>query len=208
MTRTNLTNGYVILFGSDISDLKNTQSHLEKANLRVEALAITDQLTGINNRRSMDTVSEHEIKRARRYKQPLSVLMLDLDHFKLVNDSYGHNAGDFILREFAYLCTQQLRETDFIFRVGGEEFTILLPMTDIATAYTIGERIRLFTESHIFYFKELNQKIDISVSIGISCFSDTSPSFKELMTQADKALYKAKQNGRNQVCAYSNSEST
>lgn len=203
MTRTNLDNGYIMLLGVDISNLKETQNSLEIANKKIEELALTDQLTGVNNRRSLKYISNREIQRAKRYQQTLSVLMLDLDKFKDINDGYGHEAGDYVLRQFANLCYEQLRLTDSIFRVGGEEFAILLPMTDLIAAQSMAERLRLLIKAHKFYFERLDQTIDLTVSIGISSLSDDEQSFKDLMTQADKALYMAKRGGRNQVCIYS-----
>ncbi|WED24719.1 diguanylate cyclase [Vibrio sp. JC009] len=199
MTRTNLDNGYILLFGVDITGLKDTQNSLEKANLRIEALANTDQLTGIGNRRSFMTKSNYEIKRAKRYKQPLSLLILDLDYFKQINDNYGHDGGDFVLRHFACLCAELLRQTDSLFRIGGEEFAILLPMTNIDAAQHIAERIRSHISAHSFYFKDMNQYIDVSVSIGVGYLTDTEHSVKAILTQADNALYQAKRKGRNQV---------
>lgn len=202
MTRNNLANGYIMLFGVDITDLKETQKSLKTANQRIEALANTDPLTGVNNRRSFKYVSTKELQRAKRYQQPLSLLALDLDFFKRVNDTYGHDAGDYVLRAFSTLCLQELRQTDTMFRMGGEEFIIILPMANQSDAVKLAERLRHCVESNHFYFRELNQQIDITVSIGISSLSHAEQSIKELNKQADAALYKAKQSGRNRIISH------
>lgn len=203
MTRINLKNGYMLIFGVDITDLKNTQKSLEEANQRIEHLANTDQLTGVNNRRAFDLLSVQEIERAMRYRQPMSLLALDIDFFKSINDNYGHEGGDDVLREFARLCGTLLRQSDSLCRIGGEEFAVLLPMSDIAAAHSIAERIRSHVERHAFPLIHLNQTINITVSVGISYLIDTDRDIKELLARADSALYQAKGNGRNQVIEFS-----
>ena len=203
MTRIKLDCGYTILLGVNITDLKETQKSLEIANKKIEALANTDALTGVNNRRSFALIAEREIKRAKRYQQPLSLLIMDIDYFKQINDQFGHHYGDIVLHEFAQLCSALLRQTDCIFRIGGEEFAILLPMTDIPGAYKIAERIRSTVDAYDFYLNELQKHLTISVSIGISYLTNTEQSIKDILIQADSALYNAKKNGRNQVVVYS-----
>lgn len=199
ITRTNIGDDYILLFGVDITDIKKTQASLEEANREIARLANTDLLTEANNRRSFDFIAKQEVKRALRYQQQLSLLLMDLDLFKRVNDNYGHDAGDFVLSEFTRLCKEQLRETDSFSRIGGEEFTVLLPMTDTTGAYKVAEHIRNTINHHHFYFNKEAAPINITVSIGISSLNDDKKSVKELMSQADNALYTAKNNGRNQV---------
>lgn len=203
ITRTNIGDDYILLFGVDITDIKKTQASLEKANQQIAKLANTDILTEVNNRRSFNFIAKKEVKRALRHQQQLSLLLMDLDFFKRINDNYGHDVGDFILREFAGLCKAQLRESDSLSRIGGEEFTILLPMTDTMGAYKIAEHIRKIINNHHFYFDKNTVPIKITVSIGISSLKDEKQSIKAMMIQADKALYTAKNNGRNQVIEYS-----
>jgi diguanylate cyclase (GGDEF)-like protein/PAS domain S-box-containing protein len=203
ITRTNIGDDYILLFGVDITDIKKTQASLEKANQQIERLANTDILTEVHNRRSFDFIAKKEVKRALCHQQQLSLLLMDLDFFKRINDNHGHDVGDFILREFARLCKVQLRESDYLSRIGGEEFTILLPMTDTMGAYKIAEHIRKIINNHHFYFDKNTVPIKITVSIGISSLKDAKQSIKAMMIQADKALYTAKNNGRNQVIEYS-----
>jgi len=202
ITRTNIGDDYILLFGVDITDIKKTQASLEKANQEIARLANTDILTEVNNRRSFDFIAKKEVKRALHQQQKLSLLLIDLDFFKRINDNYGHDVGDFILKEFAGLCKAQLRESDSLSRIGGEEFTILLPMTDTTGAYKIAEHIRNTINNHHFYFDKNSPPIKVTVSIGISSLKDEKQSIKTLMIQADKALYTAKNNGRNQVVEY------
>lgn len=199
MTRSNMENGYILLFGVEITDLKETQVSLEKAYQRIESMAYTDQLTGVRNRRSFMYLFNREVKRAQRYQHPLTLLVMDLDHFKSINDNYGHEGGDFVLRRFAKLCLDQMRGSDWLFRIGGEEFAVLLPMTDVPGARHTAERIRKQIDSYNFFFKDLNQHIEVSVSIGISCLTGTQQTVKDILVSADKALYEAKRAGRNQV---------
>lgn len=203
ITRVNLKNGYMVIYGVNITDLKNTQQSLEKANQQIEFLANTDQLTGVNNRRAFELIAEREIKKTRRYQNPLSLLIIDLDYFKKVNDQYGHESGDFILNDFAMLCQKLIRQSDSLCRIGGEEFTVLLPMTDETGAYNIAEKISNSIAAHDFYLKKQNCHVKISVSIGLSFLTEKTHSIDELLVQADSALYKAKGNGRNQVVKYS-----
>tara|TARA_R110001583_G_scaffold16561_17_gene67914 strand:+ start:10356 stop:11297 length:942 start_codon:yes stop_codon:yes gene_type:complete len=199
MTRMNLENNFTLLFGVNITDLKQTQASLQKANQQIEVLANTDALTATHNRRSFYLLAEQAIKNAKRYYQPLSLLLIDLDHFKKINDNFGHEVGDFVLKEFSYRCQQFIRESDSLSRIGGEEFTILLPQTESAEATIIAEEIRLFINSHSFYIESLDCHVDLSVSIGISALTTKKESIKDLLAQADRALYHSKANGRNQV---------
>jgi diguanylate cyclase (GGDEF)-like protein len=204
MTRLSLENGYVLLFAVNITDLKQAQASLEKANRKIEALANTDQLTSVNNRRSFYLIAEHELQNSKHNQHSLSLILMDLDYFKKINDNYGHEAGDFVLKEFALLCKDTLRKSDSLSRIGGEEFTIILPITSSLGAYEIAEKIRSKIEAHDFYIEHLGFCINLTVSIGISSLTYAKQSVKDLLVQADIALYEAKENGRNQVIEYSN----
>ena len=159
----------------------------------VEELAIRDHLTGLVNRSRLDAIFEYEIPQSLRYKTPLSIIMIDIDYFKSVNDTYGHLVGDLVLQELSAILKIDKREADTVGRWGGEEFLIILPQTDINGARTRAEKIRLATQSHIF--ASVGSQ---TVSLGIAQLeqNDTDASF---VGRADSALYKAKNMGRNRV---------
>jgi diguanylate cyclase (GGDEF)-like protein len=167
----------------------------------LENLSITDALTGIANRRHFEWRLSEEIERARRYKYPLSALMLDLDHFKQVNDNYGHQIGDIVLQQVAQRLRRILRRTDFLARYGGEEFIVLAPQTPADRALILAERLRqVIAESPIPVADNL--QIHITISIGVAVFPNHAQNESELIGAADAALYKAKQRGRNRVCMF------
>jgi diguanylate cyclase (GGDEF)-like protein len=167
----------------------------------LENLSITDALTGIANRRHFEWRLSEEIERARRYKYPLSALMLDLDHFKQVNDNYGHQIGDIVLQQVAQRLRRILRRTDFLARYGGEEFIVLAPQTPADRALILAERLRqVIAESPIPVADNL--QIHITISIGVAVFPNHAQNESELIGAADSALYKAKQMGRNRVCMF------
>lgn len=160
---------------------------------RLEELWMTDHLTGLHNRQSIDQIWEREILRAERYGDLFSVLLIDIDHFKSVNDNYGHLVGDELLFQFAQLLQEECRDTDHIGRWGGEEFIILIPNTNLSSAVLMAEKIRETIEN--FSFTTVGQ---ITVSIGVGCYR-SGMSEDELFSLADKALYRAKNSGRNRV---------
>jgi len=167
----------------------------------LENLSITDALTGIANRRHFEWRLSEEVERARRYKYPLSAILLDLDHFKQVNDNYGHQIGDIVLQQVAQRLKGSLRRTDFLARYGGEEFVVLAPQTPAERAVILGERLRqVIAESPITVADDL--QIRITLSVGIAVFPDHAQNESELISAADAALYKAKQMGRNRVCMF------
>lgn len=176
---------------------------LERAKLIafLENLSITDALTGIANRRHFEWRLSEEIERARRYKYPLSTLMLDLDHFKQVNDNYGHQIGDIVLQQVAQRLRRILRRTDFLARYGGEEFIVLAPQTPADRALILAERLRQVIAESPFPIAD-NLQIHITISIGVAVFPDHAQNENELVRAADAALYKAKQTGRNRVCLF------
>ncbi|MET0108765.1 MAG: diguanylate cyclase [Candidatus Thiodiazotropha sp.] len=164
---------------------------------KLQQYATTDDLTGLANRRELDKVALREFKRATRFTRHLSVLMLDLDHFKSINDTYGHNVGDSVLRHVADICVGSIRGQDFMARYGGEEFTILLPETDIENSSNLAQRI--CDQIASMPYQEEQQLIFITVSIGASGIEDGDNDFNDLLNRADKALYEAKKRGRNRV---------
>lgn len=162
-------------------------------------MATTDLLTGLSNRRAILQQANAEIRRASRYQKDLAVLMLDIDHFKQINDQHGHGAGDKVLIEFAGLCLQSIRETDLAGRYGGEEFFILLPEIDLATAILSADRIRMAVAAHHFRLNDGNS-ITVTCSIGIAMYRPEQDDLDKLLLRADQALYQAKRQGRNRCC--------
>lgn len=161
-------------------------------------LAAYDELTGAYNRRSMFHHLEAELGRSQRYGRCLSVLMLDVDHFKRVNDEHGHRAGDQVLAWFAQLLAGQLRSMDFVCRYGGEEFCVLLPETPAAGALIVAERLRAAVERSPFTNAELS--LSVTASIGVATWDPTAArDVPDLLLRADNALLEAKRAGRNQV---------
>ncbi|PJB73494.1 MAG: hypothetical protein CO093_00620 [Alphaproteobacteria bacterium CG_4_9_14_3_um_filter_47_13] len=170
---------------------------------RLKRMAMTDGLTGIDNSRCFMQKCMKELKRSRRHNQPLCVAILDLDYFKKINDKYGHLVGDEVLRVFAQIVHNSMRVEDEFARIGGEEFTILLPCTNLEGAKIIAERIRnIISSTPICY--DAGKEIYITASIGVAEVDPRISDFDVAMNAADKALYQAKENGRNQV-VYSNS---
>jgi len=167
---------------------------------RTKALVLlsnTDQLTNLANRRALFERGPIEFARSRRYSDSLSVLLLDCDLFKNVNDNYGHLIGDQVLQHLSKVCQQQMREIDFIARYGGEEFIIILPHCDLKSALTHAKRIQQALHDNKFITNE--QCIDITVSIGITSIKECHQTFDEMVNDADKAMYTAKVNGRNRI---------
>lgn len=165
----------------------------------MQTLAMTDTLTELVNRRHFLQHLQHEIDRSRRYHTPVSIAMIDIDHFKQVNDTYGHLAGDHILRELARRCRQQLRDTDILARYGGEEFGLILPETPYHAALLAAERLCQTVMATPFLVDE--QQITLTLSIGVATFQPVShPDPSSLIADADRALYLAKRRGRNRVC--------
>lgn len=162
-----------------------------------EQLALTDSLTGLINRRQFLKVGEMEFDRARRFKHPLVVMMMDVDDFKSVNDTYGHKAGDQVIKTVAVICQKQLRGVDVIARLGGDEFTILLAETNLEGAQVVAGRL-IRSVSNMPFFIE-NSQLDISLSIGMAILTEDCPDLETLLQRADDALYQAKAAGKNQV---------
>lgn len=164
--------------------------------------AFTDHLTGLKTRGYFEQQLELEIKRTERKGEGFCLLMLDIDHFKPLNDTYGHHAGDKVLRRVAHVLTKDMREVDTVARYGGEEFVIILPETTEAEAYAVAQRIRAAIESEHFNFGAAHTE-PITISIGVAVFGQDANTRKQLVQRADAALYVAKGQGRNKVVRYS-----
>jgi diguanylate cyclase (GGDEF)-like protein len=178
---------------------KQIGNSLERARLfeEVQSLALTDPLTGLQNRRSTFELGGIEFSRARRLKRPFSCMMLDLDHFKNINDRFGHQAGDDILQDFAARCLNSVREGDMVGRYGGEEVIILLPETDREMGMRVAERLVKTVAEKPFHTADGD--IEVTVSVGVATLDENTPHFEALIARADQALYIAKHKGRNRV---------
>jgi diguanylate cyclase (GGDEF)-like protein len=205
----NLINGSVIYIASILISYfvyENTFSHMAKniflrqTNESLEYIASHDILTGLPNRRYFHEYMGKEMARMKRFDHRSSLLILDIDHFKSVNDRHGHTAGDDVLKELGSIISSNIREVDLAARWGGEEFTILLTHVDEKNAYMIANRLREVIESRLFVSEEID--FSITVSIGLVIIQpDSKFSVDEAIIMADKALYMAKEKGRNRVCA-------
>jgi two-component system cell cycle response regulator len=163
-------------------------------------MAITDGLTGLHNRRYMEAHLKTLVDKARASGRPLSVLVADIDHFKSVNDTYGHDAGDVVLREFAARFRRNTRGIDLACRLGGEEFVIIMPDTDIVRAYQVGERLRACVAAEPFVVNSTTQ-LRVTASVGLATLERNTDTTETLFKRADQALYTAKRDGRNRVVA-------
>jgi two-component system cell cycle response regulator len=164
-------------------------------------LAITDALTGLHNRRYMESHLATLVEQAASRGKPLSLLVLDIDYFKAINDTYGHDAGDDVLREFATRVRKSIRGIDLACRYGGEEFVIVMPETDMAVATVVAERLRRRIAGEPFLIAGGERKIDVTISIGIAALGSPDDNAASLLKRADQALYRAKRDGRNRVAA-------
>ena len=176
--------------------MKRRQDDLRRENLLLDSVSRTDALTGLANRRRLETDIEVLTSVARRHDQPFSVALVDVDHFKIVNDTYGHSAGDEVLREIADRLCGTLRTEDVAGRWGGEEFLLLLPMTDLEGATVVGERLRQRIAGQPVLLGS-GAAIDVRISVGIAVGCDVP----DVLLRADAALYRAKAGGRNLVAA-------
>jgi diguanylate cyclase (GGDEF)-like protein len=192
-----------IIIGSLMASSYTSKVHayeieLHEKNLELEVLATTDSLTGIYNRRAFTEIGKKYLESARRSQGQLSFLMLDIDHFKEINDSHGHQVGDVVLINFSRQIQALLRKSDIYGRLGGEEFGVLLFDTDVRQAELLAERIRkhiAVMETHVE-----EKRLSITVSIGVSCLErGTHDTLRRLENRADEALYTAKESGRNRI---------
>jgi diguanylate cyclase (GGDEF)-like protein len=173
---------------------------LDAAAKFLRALAEKDDLTGINNRRSVFAVFRREIDRARRYGKPLSLVMIDVDHFKSWNDLHGHQVGDQILQSVAQIISSVSRDIDVFGRYGGEEFVVVLPETPVDHAMVYAERLRATIEAHGETLKQRYPGSSLAVSVGVAAMNLRGDDADRMIQRADAALYAAKRHGRNRVC--------
>lgn len=179
--------------------IKTMHARLSSAKRELEHISTTDSLTGLLNKRGLQTRLRDEFLRVQRYGRVLSAAILDLDHFKSVNDTWGHLAGDEVLRQFADLLGENVRETDVVARYGGEEFVVLLPETSVEGALVSLERMRESMAGSRFGAPYVS--LPLTFSAGVACFpSEDVRAPDELLHRADAALYEAKRTGRNRVC--------
>jgi two-component system cell cycle response regulator len=162
-------------------------------------MAITDALTGLHNRRYMESHLATLIEQAASRGKPLSALVVDIDYFKSINDTHGHDAGDDVLREFALRLKKSIRGIDLACRYGGEEFVVVMPETDMAVATMVAERLRRRIASEPFSISQGSDRIEVTISVGIAAIGDAQDSAQALLKRADQALYRAKRDGRNRV---------
>jgi len=182
--------GTVLISHTNITPLKLLQETLQQQ-------ATTDTLTGIFNRRYFLELSQEELKRAVRLKHPLAIALIDIDHFKYINDSYGHSIGDQVLVAFTQICQKNIREIDLFARIGGDEFVVLLPGASRELAHEVMERVRRILELLPIHCG--SKPILITISVGIARLASEQESLDELLIRADQALYLAKGKGRNHV---------
>jgi len=171
-----------------------THARLHK---RIQELAITDPLTGILNRRGLKRWGQYEVDRAKRFNSPLSAIFFDLDSFKAVNDTYGHDTGDEVLKQVVNCCLSVIRSIDIFSRIGGEEFFVILPETSLPIAIQVAERIRMTTES--YSFQGNSHQINMTLSLGVVELNEEIDTLSDLMSAADHYMYQSKQSGRNQT---------
>jgi diguanylate cyclase (GGDEF)-like protein/PAS domain S-box-containing protein len=175
---------------TDITERKKLQEELRQQ-------ATTDELTKVSNRRRFIELANNEMKRAIRHKRPPAVALIDIDHFKQINDTHGHATGDLALIAFTKTCQRHIREIDVFARFGGDEFVLLFPETNQEQAYEIVERIRLALTTKPVDLD--GKQVTITLSCGIASLGDEQSSFDALLNRADQALYRAKEAGRNRV---------
>jgi two-component system, cell cycle response regulator len=179
---------------------KRHQDYLRNRLEETVEMAITDSLTGLNNRRFMEQHLSALLAKAVEAGRPLSLLVADIDFFKKVNDGYGHDAGDAVLREFALRLKRYIRGIDLACRLGGEEFVVIMPETDLRRAFQVAERLRVRVAADPFEISR-GQFIDVTASVGIAAIQGRSDTIEDLFKRADNALYAAKRQGRNRVLA-------
>lgn len=180
-----------------VESMRETQAALARRTEELERLSMLDALTGVPNRRHLDERAAAEMALMRRKSTLLALVLFDLDHFKMVNDTYGHAAGDIVLKMVAETARGLLRPSDFIARIGGEEFTLLLPRTSLQGAATIADRIRQSLMALTIVYAEF--RIPVTASFGVTLLAETDEDISDAMSRADVALYRAKRDGRNMV---------
>jgi two-component system, cell cycle response regulator len=194
-----LTNGDRVKVGGLIFKFLSGDDVESQYHEEIYRMTIFDGLMQVYNRRYLFEALEREIIRARRHGRDLSVVMFDIDHFKQVNDRFGHLAGDFVLKELARVVQARIRRDEVFARYGGEEFSLVLPETTLEGAYALAETLRRKISEHGFAFQ--SETIPVTVSMGIAVLSDAERGATELIKRADEKLYEAKRGGRNRVCS-------
>ena len=193
---------FIIFFSWQTSRIKR---HIEHDEMMLHRLATHDSLTGLYTRRMFHQYLDSELERSTRFSHPLSLLLIDIDHFKMVNDNYGHQAGDIVLQKMCERINKQARQVDYVCRYGGEEIIVILPETDLQAAQKYAIRINKAVSALPFDIGN-DQSITITVSIGVSTYPQHADTDTFLISAADIALYDAKEKGRNQVCIYTPDE--
>ena len=188
---------HVCLIIYDVTGVAVNKRQLESANTKLQELALRDGLTGLLNRRYWESCLEREFARHQRYDSPVSLVIFDIDHFKRVNDTYGHQTGDEVIRSVAEITSRLARETDFAGRYGGEEFVVLLPGTHLEGAAQFAERLRQAVEQQVLDYQ--GSPLSYTISLGVATISDDMANYQILLERADKALYASKEQGRNRV---------
>jgi diguanylate cyclase (GGDEF)-like protein len=188
-----------IITQSDLLEATNRQlAELSREHGQLRAAAMRDELTNLYNRRAFNEFFKEELERVRRYGGLLGLVLFDLDHFKAVNDHYGHDAGDVVLRDFARVLQDCSREVDIVARYGGEEFVVLMPAAGTRAARIYAERVRRVLAGR--KIRAGKQRLSVTVSGGVCKFTRHAGSMRAMLKQADLAMYKAKHSGRNRVC--------
>jgi len=183
-------------FGFVLMTSEKAEAQLRAAQIELERLSVTDFLTGAYNRRHFYQIGEHEFETARRYVRPLSVIMLDIDDFKRINDSFGHTSGDQVLTRLVFSMQDHLRRSDVLARFGGEEFAILMPETELDAALRTAERLRQLAAA---VQPDEQPDMSLTISVGVTSLKPGDRSLDDLIRRADNAMYTAKNNGRDQV---------
>jgi diguanylate cyclase (GGDEF)-like protein len=192
-----LADGDSVRFGNSLYRFLTGGNVEAEYHEELHRLAVTDPLTGLPNRRAMTEFLDREVHRGRRHGRPLALVLFDVDHFKAINDRFGHLAGDTVLRAIAGLVRPLVRQDELLARYGGEEFAAVLPETDAAGGALCGERFRRAVESQPFTFDA--EKVVVTVSAGVGWVTPGEPA-ADLLARADERLYAAKRSGRNRVC--------
>ena len=192
--------GAYLFFWRTFTKIAKAVEEVERIKGQLAELSITDELTGLFNRRYFDSALDMEVNRAERYNYPLSLVVLDIDHFKEVNDRYGHDRGDEVLKAIGSVMAKVLRRSDVATRYGGEEFAAILPMTDMEGALAMAERIREEVASLSFLDEPSGDRFRVTISGGVAQAMGSPIDKRKLFADADSALYKAKATGRNRIC--------
>lgn len=200
-TRGEVNHICIILY--DVTEAAVNRIQIQEANEQLRLISRTDGLTGLLNRKTWEQELEQEFLRYKRHKHTCSLMIFDIDHFKRVNDGFGHPAGDEVIRQTAQILTETIREIDVSGRYGGEEYVVILPDTDSQGAMILAERVRKKIEENRIHYE--GNDIDYTISIGIAELTDDIPNRTHWIDRADQCLYKAKESGRNNCQAYDKS---